>query len=82
MSGWRDQEPGPPDRGVERARLRDGSKKRSTIGSNVVRESQYSRNPYRPDQILDAIWAGALEAAKKTEEEIGMDNLGPWDDFE
>jgi PIN domain len=49
---------------------------------HVVPESQYSRSPYRPDQILDTIWAGALEAAKKTEEEIGIDNLGPWDDFE
>ncbi|RVC03663.1 hypothetical protein EN884_33765 [Mesorhizobium sp. M7A.F.Ca.AU.001.01.1.1] len=27
-------------------------------------------------------WAAALEAAKRTEDEVGSDNLGPWDDFE
>ncbi len=48
----------------------------------VVSEENYSRSPYRPDQILDTVWAGALDAAKKTEEEVGLDNLGPWDDFE
>ncbi|AYE26607.1 hypothetical protein AQ870_27535 [Burkholderia pseudomallei] len=25
---------------------------------------------------------GALEAAKRTEDEVGVDNLGPWLDFE
>ncbi|MCM2482462.1 MULTISPECIES: hypothetical protein [Burkholderia] len=25
---------------------------------------------------------GALEAAKRTEDEVGVDNLGPWSDFE
>lgn len=48
----------------------------------VLPETQYSRAPYKPDEILDTIWAGALEAAKRTEEELGLDNLGPWDDFE
>ena len=47
----------------------------------VVPEKNYSRNPYRPDQVLDTIWAGALASAKKTEDEIGLENLGPWDDF-
>ncbi|WP_333900593.1 PIN domain-containing protein [Agrobacterium pusense] len=32
--------------------------------------------------IIDSIWQGALDAARRTEEEIGIDNLGPWDDFE
>ena len=49
---------------------------------HVVSEENYSRAPYRPDQILDTIWAGALEAAKRTEDEVGLENLGPWDDFE
>jgi hypothetical protein len=31
---------------------------------------------------LDTVWAGALAAAKKTEDEVGLENLGPWDDFE
>jgi hypothetical protein len=49
---------------------------------HVVAEKDYSRNPYRSDQILDTVWAGALAAAKKTEEEVGVENLGPWDDFQ
>ncbi len=48
----------------------------------VVPEAEYSRNPYLPHQTLDTVWAGALAAAKKTEEEVGIENLGPWDDFE
>jgi hypothetical protein len=48
----------------------------------VVPESEYSRNPYKSSQILDSIWQGALASAKKTEEEIGVENLGPWTDFE
>lgn len=48
----------------------------------VVPESEYSRTPYLPDQTLDTVWAKALEAAKKTEHEVGLENLGPWDDFE
>lgn len=48
----------------------------------VVPESEYSRSPYRSDQILDSVWANALEAAKRTEDEFGIENLGPWDDFE
>ncbi|QCM13673.1 hypothetical protein CFBP6625_24910 (plasmid) [Agrobacterium tumefaciens] len=49
---------------------------------HVVPESEYSRSPYRQDQTLDTIWAGALAAAKRTEDEVGIDNLGPWSDFE
>jgi predicted nucleic acid-binding protein len=48
----------------------------------VVPEKDYSRNPYRPDQTLDTVWAQALAAAKRTEDEVGSENLGPWDDFE
>lgn len=39
-------------------------------------------NPFRADQTLDTIWEGALAAAKRTEDEIGIDNLGPWSDFD
>ena len=28
------------------------------------------------------IWKGALESAKKVEDKYGLENLGPWDDFE
>lgn len=33
-------------------------------------------------QIIDEIWKGALRAAKRTERELGRDNVGPWTDFE
>jgi hypothetical protein len=49
---------------------------------HVVPENEYSRDPYLPHQTVDTIWAGALAAAKKTEEEVGIENLGPWDDFD
>ncbi|MFD2054207.1 PIN domain-containing protein [Mesorhizobium calcicola] len=48
----------------------------------VTPKSEYSTQPYRQDQILDTVWAGALKAAKRTEQEIGKENLGPWTDFE
>jgi len=37
---------------------------------------------YHPEVVVDEIWEGALAAAKRTEDEVGMENLGPWDDFE
>jgi len=37
---------------------------------------------YHPEVIVDAVWQRALAAAKKTEDEVGLENLGPWDDFE
>jgi hypothetical protein len=37
---------------------------------------------YHPEVIVDKTWVGALAAAKRTENEIGVDNLGPWNDFE
>ncbi|WP_439683425.1 DUF4935 domain-containing protein [Cupriavidus oxalaticus] len=47
----------------------------------VVPEAAYSRSPYRSDQILDSVWEAALAAVKRTEDEVGSENLGPWDDF-
>jgi hypothetical protein len=49
---------------------------------HVVSKENYSTKPYRPDQTLDTVWERALEAAKRTEDEVGVENLGPWDDFE
>jgi hypothetical protein len=49
---------------------------------HVVSEANYSRNPYLQDQTLDKVWEQALAAAKRTEDEVGIENLGPWDDFE
>ena len=48
----------------------------------VLPASKYSTKPYKQNETLDTVWAGALAAAKKTEEEVGLENLGPWDDFE
>jgi hypothetical protein len=37
----------------------------------------HTRRPIQRD-----IWEGALKAAKKVEKQLGLENLGPWDDFE
>jgi hypothetical protein len=37
---------------------------------------------YHPEVIRDEVWRGALAAAKRTEEAVGLENLGPWTDFE
>lgn len=58
-----------------RSAIEDGTHK-------VLPKEQYSTKPYKPDETLDTVWAGALAAAKRTEEEVGLENLGPWDDFE
>jgi hypothetical protein len=36
----------------------------------------------RRDLMVDTIWEGMLAAMKRTEEELGPDDLGPWSDFE
>ena len=48
----------------------------------VLAGQDYSRDPYRPGEILDTVWEGALAAAKEVELRYGLENLGPWDDFE
>jgi hypothetical protein len=35
-----------------------------------------------PHVILSDIWDGALKSAKRVEKRYGLENLGPWDDFE
>lgn len=37
----------------------------------------HARRPIQRD-----IWEGALKSAKKVEKRYGLENLGPWDDFE
>jgi len=37
---------------------------------------------HHPEVMSDETWKLALAAAKKTEDELGLDNLGPWTDFE
>ncbi|NEI63946.1 DUF4935 domain-containing protein [Rhizobium leguminosarum] len=36
----------------------------------------------RNDLITEGTWTIALESARRTEEEVGIENLGPWTDFE
>ena len=49
----------------------------------VTQEEWNKASPRRRQRItIDAVWARALAAAKKTEEEVGAENLGPWTDFE
>ena len=35
-----------------------------------------------PGTISREIWEGALESAKRVEEEFGLENIGPYEDFE
>ena len=37
---------------------------------------------YGQTHTVDAVWRGALKAAKRAERKLGKDNYGPWDDFE
>lgn len=50
----------------------------------VSREEWEAAEPRKRNStlIIDSIWQGALEAARRTEEEVGIENLGPWGDFE
>jgi len=50
----------------------------------VVTEAEWNKaSPKRQQKMtVDTVWERALAAAKKTEEEVGIDNLGPWSDFE
>jgi hypothetical protein len=59
---------------------------RSAIESGkhkVVTREEWEKHPKRHQSTtVEDIWAGALAAAKRTEDEVGLENLGPWDDFE
>jgi hypothetical protein len=49
----------------------------------VVSHEEWEKYPRRRQKtIVDTVWAGALAAAKRTEDEVGLENLGPWTDFE
>ena len=37
---------------------------------------------YHPEVMVDTVWESALKAARRTEDEVGRELLGPWDDFE
>ena len=48
----------------------------------VTKEDFAKLDGYHPEVVVDRIWQGALNAARKAENEIGRELLGPWDDFE
>lgn len=49
---------------------------------SIVDEIDLTKRPIDQSLISRATWDRALGAAKQTEEEVGLENLGPWDDFE
>lgn len=51
-------------------------------GTHHLVAKQDPSQPYRPDVTLESVWKMALAAAKRTEDEVGLENLGPWGDFE
>jgi hypothetical protein len=49
----------------------------------VVTKDESDKHPKRHQKMtVDTVWQRALAAAKRTEEEVGLENLGPWTDFE
>lgn len=48
----------------------------------VVDAEDYPTGRYDPKLIQKDIWEGARNAAARCEEKYGVDNLGPWSDFE
>jgi hypothetical protein len=49
----------------------------------IVSDKEFKKlKGYHPEVIVDKIWEGALAAAMRTEEDVGRENLGPWNDFE
>ena len=54
-----------------------------TGAHRIVTEAVWKRNRKRHNNMtVDTVWVQALAAAKRTEEEVGRENLGPWTDFE
>ena len=49
----------------------------------LITEKEFKKlNGYHPEVVVDTVWEAAVRAAKKTENEIDREYLGPWDDFE
>lgn len=44
--------------------------------------SVVSRKPKSSDETMDTVWTQALDAARQMDDDIGLDRLGPWTDFE
>ncbi len=49
----------------------------------VVSSDEWKDHPKRRNKmVVDSVWQAALAEAKRTEDEVGKENLGPWTDFE
>jgi len=49
----------------------------------IISDTEFKElKSYHPEVVVAKVWERALAAAKRTEEEVGLENLGPWDDFE
>jgi hypothetical protein len=49
----------------------------------VVTEEEWEKHPKRHQKTtVDTVWEQASAAARRTEDEVGLGNLGPWSDFE
>jgi hypothetical protein len=60
---------------VRRERIESGRIK-------LVEKETFPIKDHRTRPIQRDIWEGALKAAAKVEKRFGLENLGPWDDFE
>lgn len=45
-------------------------------------EANSNKKGYMQTHIIDTIWKGALESARRKEKKLGEGNYGPWSDFE
>lgn len=50
--------------------------------TRVVERDDYPAGRYDPKLIARDIWEGASKAARRVEKRYGVENLGPWNDFE
>jgi hypothetical protein len=48
----------------------------------LVEKETFPVKDHNTRPIQRDIWEGALKSAKKVERQLGLENLGPWDDFE
>jgi hypothetical protein len=60
---------------VRREQIEEGKIK--LVDKEIFPVKDHARRPIQCD-----IWEGALKAAAKVEKKYGIENLGPWDDFE
>ncbi|MBA4104663.1 MAG: hypothetical protein C0485_02815 [Pirellula sp.] len=52
------------------------------ITSGRIKVVDEGDKTYPANEIVRDIWEGALKSAAKMEAKYGIDNMGPWDDFE